>query len=344
MGFNGDRSYQRVIARLSDSPPRILITRFSSIGDIVLTTPIIRAVSARFPGASIHFATKAAYKELLSNNPFIARLHLLDDDWQSFAASFEGLHFDYFIDLHKNLRTQRLRSVIASDRYVSFDKKNFDKWLLVNFKINRLKGDGLLTRYFRSLLTIDVTYDNRGLDFHLGDLNGYTEVDDQLPGHEFDALVLGGKHSTKKAPVEKLIPVLRNKKRTTVLLGGDSEFAEAKQLEVVDDVVNFTGKLSLTESAYVLSKAQKVATNDTGLMHIAAAFDKDLAVLWGSTVREFGFSPVKSMDSTSDTIHFENEGLNCRPCSKLGHSKCPKGHFNCMMDLDYSRLTDWFNR
>lgn len=306
---------------------------------------MLRAVAQHFPEASIHFATKVQYQELLRANPYIHQCHLLGDDWKGFVNEFDGLHFDFYIDLHKNLRTQRLRSSLSYDRYISFDKKNFAKWLLVNLKINQLAGDSLLNRYFDSLASIGIQYDGKGLDYYLGSKKGqFARLDELLPKDSFDVIALGGKHQTKKAPIEKLQWLLSQKKGFTVLLGGPTEEHEAQLLEVNASVLNLAGKLSLSESAYVISQSKKVVANDTGMMHIAAAFDRDLAVLWGSTVREFGFAPIKPDDSKSDTLHFENKDIKCRPCSKLGHKSCPKGHFKCMMDLDYERLANWLNQ
>lgn len=304
---------------------------------------MVRALAHKFPEAKIHYATKAAYKELIAHNPYIHEYHYLESDWGGFTGSFKGLQFDLFVDLHKNLRTQRLKAAVDYSNYVAFDKKNFDKWLLVNFKVNRIKGDTLLARYFDALNALGVHYDGNGLDYFLGDEKEFEQLGEQLPD-SYEVVVLGGKHQTKKAPIDRLKEVLASTKGEVVLLGGPTEVEEALLLEKESRAINLTGKLTLSESAYVVSRCRKVIANDTGLMHIAAAFDRSLAVLWGSTVPDFGFSPVKPAHSKSETLHFQLDDLSCRPCSKLGYSKCPKGHFKCMQELDYGKLAEWLNQ
>ena len=136
--------------------------------------------------------------------------------------------------------------------------------------------------------------------------------------------------STKRLPVKKIISICKKISQPIVLLGGKQDISREYRIAnaVGDKVFNACGKYSLNESAAFVKHAAKIITHcDTGLMHIAAAFKKEIISVWGNTIPEFGMSPYLS-DPNSKIVQVKN--LSCRPCSKLGFEKCPKGHFKCM--------------
>lgn len=315
---------------------KVLLIRFSSIGDLVMTTPVVRCLRNQFPNAEIHFATKKQYASILEHNPHINQLHLLDDDWQEFVEAF--MEYDWVFDLHKNLRSKRLIRAIKAEKVFTYNKRNVEKWLLTNLKVNRLWGYSVVENYFESL---PIKYDGKGLDFHLNRNEDFAEVATMLP-KAFVAIALGGNFETKQMPAELVNKIIEKLKLPVVLLGGTNEKTIAKEItQNCYEVIDLVGKLSLQESAFVVSVAAKIISNDTGLMHIAAAFNKPMAVLWGNTVREFGFAPVYAKGFENRVKHFEVADLKCRPCSKLGHEKCPKGHFKCMVNQDVVAIAQW---
>lgn len=309
---------------------KFLILRFSSIGDIVLTSPVVRCLKLQYPHAEIHYLTKPAFENILVNNPYITKVHVLDKPLLQKTIELKHLGFDYIIDLHNNLRTRIIKSVLDVPSF-SFDKQNTEKAQLVNFKINTLSQVHIVDRYLDTLKSFGVNNDGQGLDYFIPeDVNLNDEVK-QLTSKPYIAIAIGAQHSTKRLPIQKLIEVCKNINTNIILLGGkeDEQTGEEIAKQSGSHVVNLSGKLSLDQSALVVKFAQKVITHDTGLMHIAAAFKKPIISIWGNTVPEFGMKPYYGNYNINQQL-FEVNSLSCRPCSKIGFNACPKKHFNCM--------------
>jgi ADP-heptose:LPS heptosyltransferase len=316
---------------------KILILRFSSIGDIVLTTPVIRCLHEQLPDAEIHYLTKPQYKTILEHNPYIHQLHLLDKPLLQKTIELKQLGFDYIIDLHNNLRTRIIKSIINTTDF-SFDKLNFEKWVLVNTKINILPDIHIVDRYIQALSNLGITNDNKGLDYFIPDDIMVSELPKQ-----YIAFAIGAQHFTKKLPNEKIAAICQNIHQPIILLGGKEDAANGDHIVSLagHHVINKCGELSLHQSAYVIKYASKVLTHDTGLMHIAAAFKKEIYSVWGNTVPEFGMTPYYGNYSMSNKL-FEIAPLYCRPCSKIGFQKCPLGHFRCMQQQDVKTIAELF--
>lgn len=312
---------------------KFLILRFSSIGDIVLTTPVVRCLKLQFPNAEVHFATKKQFKVLVENNPYIDKYFLLDKPLNEFIKDLQSEDYDYIIDLHNNLRTSIIKFRIAAKSF-SFDKLNFKKWLLVNLKINRMPNIHIVDRYLKTLESLGVKNDNQGLDYFIPEHDNVLFESYPNPS-PFVAYAIGGQHITKKLPTPKIIEICKNIDSNLVLLGGKEDFetGEAIKKAVGNKVFNACGKYNLNQSASLLQQAEYVISHDTGLMHIAAALKKHIISIWGNTVPEFGMYPY-----LTDYQVIENKNLSCRPCSKIGYNKCPKGHFKCMEELDISLI------
>ncbi|MCW5909197.1 MAG: glycosyltransferase family 9 protein [Chitinophagales bacterium] len=315
---------------------KLLILRFSSIGDIVLTTPVIRCLRKKYPEAEIHYATKESFYPILQHNPYITKVHLLKRSFSDLIAELRAEKFDYIIDLHHNQRTFLLKLQLGVESF-SFNKLNFEKWLLVNLKVNSLPQRHIVDRYLETCKALGVVDDGEGLDYFLADED---IVDIGLLPQQFHngyaAWVIGAKQNTKKFPAEKIIRCLSFVKYPILLLGGREDETTgnyiAKQV-ASEKVYNACGKFTLNQSASLVQKAQFVISNDTGLMHIAAAFKKPIVSLWGNTVPAFGMYPYYGAKAVNHTS-FQMLDLPCRPCSKLGYNECPKQHFNCMNLLD----------
>ena len=144
---------------------KILIIRFSSIGDIVLTTPVIRCIKQQLPNVEIHYLTKRNFKSILSSNPNIDKLHLLEETLSATISSLKAEKFDLIIDLHHNLRTLIIKIKLGV-KSSSFDKLNWQKWLLVNLKINRMPDVHLVDRYFATVRFLGVKNDEKALDYY----------------------------------------------------------------------------------------------------------------------------------------------------------------------------------
>lgn len=317
---------------------KILIVRFSSIGDIVLTTPVVRCLKLQ-TGAEIHFLTKRSYQTVIQSNPYIDKIWTIDKTVSEIKTALKNENFDLIIDLHKNLRTLHLR-LLLNIKTLTFDKLNFQKWLMVNFKINRLPKKHIVDRNLETVKSLGVTNDGKGLDYFIPekdkvDMTAFCAINPQFAtrsSQSITAFAIGAAHATKRLPTEKIIDFCKKIKGKVILLGGkeDAENGEKIAQESGHHVVNLCGKLNLNQSASVLQQADKVISHDTGLMHIAAAFQKEIISIWGNTIPEFGMYPY--VDEMKYKI-LEVKGLACRPCSKIGHQQCPKGHFDCMNKL-----------
>ena len=320
-------------------PLKVLLLRFSSIGDIVLTTPVIRALSQR-NDMEIHFLTKKKFQDVLLHHPAIHSLHTFEKEIDELVPQLKLEKFDLVIDLHRNLRSARLKTALKVKSY-SFSKVNLQKWLLVNFKMNTLPKVHIVERYMETLKPLGMHYDHRGLDYFSGVEKA--EVLRLLPEKfqlAYHAFVVGGAHFTKQIPVEMLIHLAQQSPLPVVLLGGkeDEEKAELVVEALKDKTLNLCGKCSLNQSAAVLEHAQKVITADTGLMHIAAAYKKEIHSFWGNTVPDFGMYPLLPKGQEHLSHLHQVEGLSCRPCSKIGFNACPKKHFRCMKDIQLNKV------
>jgi ADP-heptose:LPS heptosyltransferase len=308
-------------------PLKILVIRLSSIGDIVLTTPVVRCLKKQL-NAEVHFLTKAPFECILANNPYVDKIHFLKDG----EAPLQFEKFDWVIDLHHNLRTKKVKNALGVPAK-SFHKLNIEKWLLTTFKINRLPEKHIVDRYLETVEHLGVKKDGGGLDYFLTDADGVSTAEYEMAEKKgYVAVVIGGQHATKILPTEKLIAVCEKVNKPILLIGGKEDVERGEIIaSAVSNTYNMCGKFSINQSAYLIQQAESVITHDTGMMHIAAAFHKKIYSVWGNTVPEFGMYPYLA-DSASKMI--EVKGLSCRPCSKIGYKKCPKGHFKCMNDID----------
>jgi ADP-heptose:LPS heptosyltransferase len=315
---------------------KILIVRFSSIGDIILTTPVVRCVKSQLKETQVHYVTKEVFAPLLAGNPYIDKLYTFKNDISELYPKLLSEEYDLIVDLHKNLRSYRLKQKLKKESY-SFNKLNFRKFLAVNFKmIGVLPHKHIVDRYFETVSTLGVKNDKKGLDYFIAE-------DDRIDvaallsygaNPKFIALVVGGSYNTKKVPLHKLEQICATAVLPVILLGGKDDIPVALELrKKFPTLVNGCGEYTINQSASVIQQAEWVITSDTGLMHIASAFHKKTISVWGNTIPDFGMAPYLP--------HKENRilqinNLDCRPCSKLGYKKCPRGHFRCMNDIDYS--------
>jgi ADP-heptose:LPS heptosyltransferase len=326
---------------------KFLIIRFSSIGDIVLTTPVIRCLKKQSPGAEVHFLIKSSFRSVLANNPYIDKLHCMEESLDAIIRDLHGERFDYIIDLHHNLRSLKVKRALEMPAR-SFEKLNIQKWIYTSFKWNLMPNVHVVDRYMKAVEPFGVTNDGAGLDYFISEEDRIRPGD--LPAsHQagYIGIVIGAALNTKKYPMHKLKELCAALDHPVILLGGLEDASEGERIASVDTVkvYNACGKFSLSESADLVRGAKLVVSNDTGLMHIAAAFKKPLISLWGNTVPEFGMSPYYGERFLSQAAQLpydimEVRPLRCRPCSKIGYDHCPRGHFKCMELIETRVLLD----
>lgn len=325
---------------------KILIIRFSSIGDIVLTTPVIRCIKQQIKNVELHYLTKKQFQPVLLANPYIDQLHFHEGDLGDTVAELKKEKFDYIIDLHNNQRTFIIKWKTGVKSF-SFQKLNFEKWLIVNFKINKLPHVHIVDRYFETTKSLNVENDGHGLDYFIPEQDEIN-IRETLPSvfHQgYIAFVIGARHFTKQLPLHKCISLCQKINKPIVLLGGIEDNSKAElMMEAINSksatpnfIFNACGKYNLNQSASLIKQSKKIITHDTGLMHIAAAFKKEIISIWGNTIPEFGMYPYYG---NSSIVHSKSEIVNlpCRPCSKIGFEKCPLGHFKCMEEIDEQEI------
>ena len=322
---------------------KILIIRFSSIGDIVLTSPVIRCLKKQ-TGAEIHYLTKKNFEKILTSNPYVDKVFSIEKEISEVITVLKSMNYDYVIDLHKNLRSLHVKKALGVKSF-SFNKLNIEKWLMVNLKINRLPYTHIVDRNLETVASLGVKNDGAGLDYFIPkedevDLNIIIQKHKfPITNSNYIAFVIGAAHATKRLPVEKIIDICNGLNLPIILLGGKEDFENGEIISTKSSVyvLNLCSKLNLNQSASIVKQANVVISHDTGLMHIAAAFRKKIISVWGNTIPEFGMYPYYPTSENEDV--FENnivevKGLSCRPCSKIGYDKCPKGHFKCMQMID----------
>jgi ADP-heptose:LPS heptosyltransferase len=321
---------------------KILVIRFSSIGDIVLTSPIVRGLKQQLEGeVEVHYLTKVQYKSVIENNPHISKIHTIEKSTNEIVDVLKQEQFDYIIDLHKNLRSKR---VVKSLKCMSFtfDKINYQKWLLTTLKINKLPEIHIVDRYFGATKALGVKNDNEGLEYFIGE-NDKVELSSLPSTHQsgYIGFAIGAQHATKRLPTDKIISICKKIKQPIVLLGGkeDTEIAQQIENEVGSTIYNACGKYSINQSASLVQQSKSLITHDTGLMHIGVALGIKIISVWGNTVSAFGMYPYYP-NNPEKYVVVENNNLKCRPCSKLGYDKCPKRHFKCMEEIDERLIVD----
>ncbi len=318
---------------------KLLVIRFSSIGDIVLTSPVLRCLKKQVPDVRIHFLVKPQFRTVVAHNPYIDKIHELQTNWQAMIAELKAEGFDQVIDLHHNLRTLRLKRDLKIPAY-SFIKLNFEKFVFVKLKWNVMPHEHIVDRYFKTVAHLGVHNDGGGLDYFIPPGEEVSQND--IPASHsagYIALVIGASFYTKKLPVYKLQELCAALPYPVVLLGAKAEAADGDAIASADPVkvYNACGKFTLNESADLVRKSQLVIAHDTGLMHIAAALKKQVIAVWGSTTPSFGMVPYYGKNFLMQrALPYDNVQVHklwCRPCTKIGRGHCPQGHFKCMRNI-----------
>lgn len=320
---------------------KILVIRFSSMGDIIYTTPVVRCLKTQLPNAKVHFLTKPAFKYIYDDNPYVDKLLLLEPELSQTIDEIKAQGYDLIIDLHNNLRTAiiKLRTGIKSSTY---KKQPVRKWLSLKFRLKLVEPIHLVERYLKAVKFLGVTNDGKPIDYYI---KAQHDLNKLLPATHRDnyiAFVIGATHFTKRMPNEKIISICRQIDRPIVLLGGEDVKANGNEIAAAigGSIYNACGITTLDESAFLVSKATRILGFDTGLTHIAEAFDKPIGSIWGGTVPELlGVQPYMVKDA--EVIGID---LSCRPCSKFGLEKCPLGHFKCMKDISDDVVAGFANR
>jgi len=312
---------------------RVVIVRFSSIGDVLLTTPLVRALRHRHPDAELVFVTKRVMAPLVSDSPHLTRVLALEpgEPLRRLARRVRALAPTHGLDLHGSLRSTALRALVRT-RWAGYRKRRLARTVLVATKLD-VYGRSLPVpeRYFAAARRLDVRPDGGPPEFHLA--AGAREradawlADRRLAGAPFAALAPGAAHATKRWPVRhwsELAGRLRAAGLTPVVVGGPGDRGIAQQLAAVPSAA---GEFSLQETGALLARASVLVSGDTGVMHMATGVGTPVVALFGPTVARFGFFPYRA------PAHVLERPLPCRPCTAMGSSRCPLGHHRCLEEI-----------
>lgn len=312
----------------------VLIIRLSSLGDILLSTPLVRTIKNKYPEVKISFLVKRQYADIFRLNPHISELLLYEpqkDKMSNLTNELKKNKYDLVIDLQNNLRSKEITRSLNT-KSLKFFKHSFDKFLLVNFKINNLKKTPQIPE--RYALTIPgLKLDDEGIELHTENKpSPLLEGKGKLIG-----IAPGSKHYTKmwsKHYYEFLGKLLGKSGYTVVLFGGKDDIQTCAEISTnIEGSINLCNNDDLLQTAADMKRCLVIVCNDSGLMHAACAVKVPVLTIFGSSVKEFGFVPYKNKN-----LILENNSLTCRPCSHIGRRRCPKGHFRCMLEISPEKV------
>jgi ADP-heptose:LPS heptosyltransferase len=324
---------------------KFLVIRFSSIGDIVLTTPAIRCLKLQVPDAEVHFLSKQSMKAVTEANPYIDKFYYFSSDLDSLIQALKAEQYDYIIDLHKNFRTWRIKKALKVP-VLSYNKEVIEKVLLTRLHINKMAGRHIVDRCLDTLAPLGVQNDGKGMDYFIP-ATVRVKAEDLPLSHSagFVAIVIGASYYTKKLPVYKLRELCAKLQYPIILVGGKEDKQEGEEIAKIDPVkiYNACGKFSLHESADIIRQSKLVISHDTGMQYIACALNKSVLAIWGGTSPALDVEPYygteQLLQHNKPAYHnFIVKGLACQPCSNYGTKTCPRAHFKCMQDQDINLI------
>ncbi len=312
---------------------KILIIRFSSIGDVILTTPVVRCLKKQ-ANVQVHYLTKKSYAGMLQQNPYVDHVHTMDQEIDStLIQNLKAQQFNFVIDLHGNWRSLRIKKSlgIASK---TFAKLNFYKWLLLYLRIDLMPQQHVVDRYLETVAHMGVSNDQQGLDYFIP---SPTKVEAVLDS-PFIAWSLGGSFVQKKLEVQQVADACKKISLPIFLLGGPEEAADAEAIMEAcgqQNIQNFCGKFSLDQTALLIKNCRLLLSNDTGLMHIGAAFKKSIISFWGCTKPSLGFAPYGAANNSIQIL----SKVSDKPCSKHGKS-CKHSTKGCVKFIEPKEIEE----
>jgi heptosyltransferase-2 len=309
---------------------KYLLIRLGAIGDIVLATAAIEAISQAEPGSQIDLVCKARFAGLLTGHPKLANVYGFDETGRHkglrglllFIYKLSANKYNFIIDLQNNPRSRMITLCLNAGQKIHWPKDTWRRRMLVWGQGRGKTYKTVIQRYLSAV-------EKAGVKQPEAKPKLYPAADPsiKLPQGGFVAIAPGAHWPTKRwTGYSELISKIKNKKYEIVVVGDKNDRAVAEEIIKTSgaNATNLCGQLDLAQLTYVLSKAKLLLTNDTGAMHIAEATGTPVIAIFGPTVRQFGFAPWRSESKVIETE------LACRPCALHGSKKCPKGHFNCM--------------
>jgi lipopolysaccharide heptosyltransferase II len=309
---------------------------------VLLTTPLIRLIKNRFPESKIHFVTYERNVDILKHNLHLHRIIALSEksveNVRNLIERVSGTKdFDVIIDLQNTLKTRLITGALVG-KVLRFNKRRLIKFKMVYLKYKPKEYELIPDLYIKTANQLGIDTDNMGLEFWLPSDNesGTYLSEKKIPDNCF-GIAPGAYHYTKRFPLDKFIDIakrlINDYEFEVILLGGQSD------KEICDEIhkqlptcKNYAGRTTLVETSEYISKCRLVISNDTSIMHIAAARQIPVVAIYGSTIPELGFTPYKCIHRIVEAE------VPCRPCTHYGRRKCPQGHFKCMNDISVDTI------
>ena len=311
---------------------KFLITRLSSVGDIVLITPVIRCLKKKDPGAIIHFLTRPGFGFIVSSNPYINEVIYLQSDFKRTLEEIKSHEYDHIIDFHRELFTNDVRKYLGHPIFHLLSKRSIKKPNLFFAHFSRKPKKHLVDQYFEKLSALGIQKDGQGLDYFIDEKHKVKTDDIPLShSHGFVAISINVAHFTRRLPVNKLVELVSEINFPVIIIGDIDDADIGETIAAVDPIkiYNACGKFSMNETADIIQRSTLVISHDSFHIPVASAFKKNIISVWGNTVPAFGNVPYQSPYKI-----FEINKLWCRPCSSSGFKACPLGHFKCMNKQD----------
>lgn len=328
---------------------KILVFRLSSIGDIVLTSALVRTLRKKYPQAQIDFVIKKQFASLIQHNPHINTVYSIDKEegfsgLKSLTQKLRSEKYDVFLDIHKNFRSLYVRSRSGAKYKFKYKKHVFKRSMLIQFGMDLYNPPRpVYKRFIDTAAALGVEDDGLGTEFYLPDAKRKSIeqlLEQNGATNKRLIVVCPGASFTNKQWLPEGFSEVANRlsddvNNAVVVVGGMAEYEIGEHIRAQSGwrVLSFCGKLDLLESAALLEKASVVCANDTGMLHIAEALNVPVVGIYGPTVQQFGFFPILPQ---SKVVEVKN--LKCRPCTKMGKNNCPKKHFNCMKQISADRV------
>jgi heptosyltransferase-2 len=314
---------------------RILVIQTAFLGDVILATPVFSELKRLFPEAKIDALVKAGNESLLESHLSLNEVLVFskkDGKWKSLIALIRSIRkrkYDVVINLHRFGSSGIITVLSGANETRGFAKNPFSIFFTNRF--SHEIGDGTHEVERNLSLIHDIGAAKRVRPSLFPTPEDFSVV----KSYQEDAYAVVAPASvwfTKQLPKEQWIKLINHLNSKVYLIGGPTD--EQLCNEIVErlpksDVVNLAGKLTLMQSAALISSAQRTYVNDSGPLHIASAMNAPVTAFFCSTVPEFGFGPL----SDDAKIIQIQEKLECRPCGLHGHAACPKGHFKCGSEI-----------
>jgi len=308
----------------------VLVIRFNSIGDIVLTSPTVKALHDA--GYEIHFLVKSAFKSLVEPNPHITKVWNIEKGLAEVIPVLKKEGYHKIVDLHNNLRSRQVKAALRISAH-TLKKPRIKLLLLTQTNFRTEPQAHIVDRFLSVLEPMGISVPQPKTAFYFSKI-GNKPLLDRLP-KKFLCIAVGAAWATKEIPISLLnLIVEKTSYEQVVLIGGPADVERSQAIEPRVGLMNLTGTLDIEDSARVIENSQVLLTGDTGMMHIAAALSIPIVAIFGSTHPMLGYTPHRPILEPANAVIIQNNDLDCRPCTKQGKTSCPKGHFRCMTEIN----------